>query len=70
MITDSCIATISKRARATITNPSNVIWVSTKISGCDSTKKQNKTKLQLIIIYSKHYYMLKKIKKKKGLTWP
>jgi hypothetical protein len=50
MITDSCIATISKRARATITNPSNVIWVSTKISGCDSTKKQNKTKLQLIII--------------------
>ena len=51
MITDSCIATISKRARATITNPSNVIWVSTKISSCDSTtKKQNKKKLQLIII--------------------
>jgi hypothetical protein len=49
VITDSCIATISKRARAPITNPSYVIWVSTKIPRCDSTIKtqqthQNKTK--------------------------
>lgn len=35
MVPNGGIATICKRARASITNPSNVIWISTEIPGCN-----------------------------------
>lgn len=38
MVENGGIATIGQRARASITNPSNVIWVSTEYHSLNSTK--------------------------------
>ena len=44
MVANGGIATIGERARAPVTNPGNVIWVSAEYSGFNSGKeKKNKT---------------------------